>query len=83
MDYTLVKVGEGTGGGLMRNPIPNAPTMWVPYVLVDDLDAATAKAKSLGGTVMKPQTEVEGMGSFAIVSDPTGGLLGLWKTRAR
>jgi hypothetical protein len=83
MDYTLVKVGEGTGGGLMKNPIPNAPTMWVPYVLVDDLDAATAKAKSLGGTVMKPQTEVEGMGSFAIVSDPTGGLLGLWKTRAR
>jgi predicted enzyme related to lactoylglutathione lyase len=22
--YTLIKVGEGTGGGLMKNPMPNA-----------------------------------------------------------
>ena len=48
MTYTMIKVGEGTGGGLMKNPMPGAPSMWVPYVLVDDLKAATSKAKSLG-----------------------------------
>jgi predicted enzyme related to lactoylglutathione lyase len=80
MEYTLIKVGDGTGGGLMKNPIPNAPSMWVPYVLVDNLAAATKKATSLGATLMKDATEVPGMGSFTIVTDPAGGMLGLWQT---
>lgn len=81
MTYTMIKVGEGTGGGLMKNPIPNTPTMWVPYVLVDDLTAATKKAKSLGAKIMKEETEVPGHGWFTIITDPTGGMLGLWKAK--
>jgi len=79
--YTLLKVGEGTGGGLMKNPIPGAPSMWVPYVLVENLKAATSKAKSLGAAVMKEETEVPGMGSFTIITDPAGGMLGLWQMK--
>jgi predicted enzyme related to lactoylglutathione lyase len=81
MEYTLIKVGDGTGGGLMKNPIPNAPSMWVPYVLVDNLAAATKKATSLGATLMKDATEVPGMGSFTIITDPAGGMIGLWQTQ--
>jgi len=81
MAYTMIKVGEGTGGGLMKNPIPGASSTWVPYVLVDDLKAATAKARSLGGIVMKEETEVMGAGSFTIVTDPTGAMLGLWQPK--
>jgi len=81
MTYTLIRVGDGTGGGLMQNPIPNAPTMWVPYVLVDDLQAASDKASKLGGKIMKGPTEVPDMGAFVIISDPTGGMLGLWQTK--
>jgi predicted enzyme related to lactoylglutathione lyase len=51
------------------------------YVLVDDLKAATAKAKSLGATVMKDATEVPGAGSFSIITDPTGAVLGLWEAK--
>ena len=65
----------------MKNPIPNAPSMWVPYVLVDDLRAASAKATSLGGKVMKDITEVPGAGAFVIITDPTGGMLGLWQMK--
>jgi uncharacterized protein len=79
--YSMIRVGEGTGGGLMKNPIPDAPSMWVPYVLVDDLEQATSKAKSLGANVMKEATEVTGAGSFCIVSDPTGAMLGLWEAK--
>src|SRR5882672_474170 len=79
MTYTMIRVGEGTGGGLMKNPIPGAPSSWLAYVLVDDLKAATSKAKSLGATVMKDVTEVMGAGSFSIIVDPTGAALGLWK----
>jgi uncharacterized protein len=79
--YTMIKVGEGTGGGLMKNPMPNAPSMWLAYVNVDDVKAATAKAKSLGAKVMKDVHEVKGAGSFSIITDPTGAMLGLWQPK--
>jgi uncharacterized protein len=79
--YTLISVGEGTGGGLMQHPMPGAPSMWLSYVLVSDIDAATKKVKALGGTVMKEKTEVPNMGWLAIIIDPTGAMLGLWKPK--
>jgi hypothetical protein len=80
--YTMIGVGEGTGGGMMKHPMPGAPSTWLAYVLVDDVAAATQKAKSLGATVVKDVTEVMGAGHFSIISDPTGATLGLWKPKA-
>src|SRR5882672_8160354 len=79
--YTMIKVGEGTGGGIMKHPVPGAPSAWLAYVLVDDVASATQKAKSLGATVMKDVTEVPNTGWFSIVVDPTGASLGLWKPK--
>ncbi len=79
--YTMINVGEGTGGGLMKHPVPGAPSAWLAYVLVDDVKASTSKAKSLGATVMKDVTDVMGMGSFSIITDPTGAVLGLWQAK--
>ncbi len=70
--YTIINVGGGTGG---------APSSWPAYVLVDDITAATQKAKSLGATVMKDVTEVPGVGWLSIIIDPTGAALGLWKPK--
>ena len=50
----------------------------VGTVDVDDLKAATAKAKSLGATVIKENVDVAGHGAFTIITDPTGAFLGLW-----
>ena len=83
MTYTLIDVGGGTGGGMMKHPMPNAPAMWLSYVQVDDIAAATAKAKSLGATVVRDVTEVMGEGSFSIIVDPTGAMLGLWQSKAK
>jgi predicted enzyme related to lactoylglutathione lyase len=77
--YHLIQVGEGTGGGIMKQMIPGAPSAWLAYVLVEDIVAATQKAKSLGATVMKDVTEVMGAGKLSIIIDPTGAPLGLWK----
>jgi len=77
--YTMIKVGQGTGGGIMKHPVPGAPSAWLAYVQVDDIAAATQKAKSLGANVMKDVTEVMGMGWLSIIIDPTGAALGLWK----
>jgi predicted enzyme related to lactoylglutathione lyase len=83
MTYTMISVGEGTGGGMMKHPVPGAPSAWLPYVLVDNITAATAKAKSLGATVMRDVTEVMGAGSFSIIIDPTGAALGLWQAKGK
>ncbi len=79
--YTMIDVGEGTGGGMMQQLMPGAPSAWLPYVLVDDVKAATQKAKSLGAAVMKDVTEVKEMGWFSIITDPTGAALGLWQSK--
>jgi predicted enzyme related to lactoylglutathione lyase len=77
--YTMIDVGEGTGGGIMQHPIPGVPSTWLAYVLVDDIAAATEKARSLGATVIKDVTEIVGAGWLSIIVDPTGASLGLWK----
>ena len=74
--YTLIKVGDGTGGGMMKHPMPGQPSVWLPYVLVDDIAAQTEKARSLGATIIKDVSEVPGMGSLSIVLDPTGAVFG-------
>jgi predicted enzyme related to lactoylglutathione lyase len=79
--YTLIKVGDGTGGGLMKQMMPGAPSAWLAYVLVDDIEAATAKARKLGATVVKDVTEVMDAGWLALIVDPTGAPLGLWKPK--
>ena len=79
--YTIIDVGDGTGGGLLKNPEPGMPSFWLAYVLVDDIKAATEKAKSLGAKVFKDSIEVPGMGWLSIITDPTGATLGLWQPK--
>ena len=79
--YTMIKVGKGTGGGMMKQMIPGAESAWLAYVEVDDIEAATKKARGLGAKVMKDVTDVMGMGWLSIIVDPTGAMLGLWKTK--
>ena len=79
MTYTMIEVGEGTGGGMMKHPMPGEPSVWLAYVAVDDIRAATAKARSLGATIVRDATEIPNAGTFAIFVDPTGATLALWQ----
>lgn len=78
-EYTLINVGEGTGGGIMKTVQPDSPSYWMAYVLVDDVAGAAEKARTLGATICKGVTEVPGMGWFSIITDPTGAMLALWQ----
>ena len=77
MTYTMVDVGNGTGGGMFE--MQGAPTAWIPYAAVSDVGKSTDKARSLGATVLKEKSEVPGMGWFSIFRDPTGALIALWE----
>lgn len=83
MTYTMIKVGEGTGGGMLKHPIPGAPSAWLAYVLVDDVAASTQKAKSLGATIAKDTTEIPEVGWFSILIDPTGAMIALFKPKPK
>src|SRR5437016_4333674 len=70
--YTTIRIGKDTIGGIFKKMMPEAPTMWLSYVNVDDLDKTVAKAKKLGANMILERQEVPGMGHFAIFLDPTG-----------
>ena len=71
------------GGGMMKHPMPGAPSQWLPYVGVSNVRAATDKAKSLGASVVRDVTPVMDAGSLSIIADPTGAVLGLWEPKAK
>ena len=78
--YTMIKVGDGTGGGMFQ--MEEAPPLWLSYVLVDDIKQTTEKAKSLGAKVYRENHEVPGMGWLSILADPEGAMFALWQSRA-
>jgi len=81
MNYTMIDVGGGTGGGMQSKPMPEAPTGWVPYVQVDDVKATIAKATKAGAAVMLPYQEVGEMGAIGVFADPNGAVIGVWEAK--
>ncbi|TCV89060.1 VOC family protein [Sulfurirhabdus autotrophica] len=79
--YTMINVGEGTGGGMFTNPEPNVPPQWLAYVGVDDIEASTRKARELGGTVVKDVMEVGEHGWMSVIVDPGGAVFAMWKSK--
>lgn len=78
--YTLINVGDGTGGGMMTAPVTGIPPHWLPYVGVDDLVASTARAKQLGATTIMENIRVADYGMFTIFKDPAGAVLAMWQS---
>lgn len=79
--YTLIKPGNGTGGGMMKHPMPGAPSTWLAYVQVADVKASTQKARSLGANVIVEPQEIPNVGWFSIFMDPTGAALAMFQPK--
>ena len=82
MTYTMISPGEGTGGGMMKNPVPGSPSHWLAYIQVDNAAAAASKAEKLGGTIVQAKTDLPNGASFAVITDPTGAAVGLFQPPA-
>lgn len=50
---------------------------WLVYFLVDDLDAAAARAAELGGEIVKGPSSSPTMGRMAVVRDPQGAIFAI------
>ncbi len=80
-EYLLFQVEGAMVAGLMpmgQDFPAEAPSHWMPYIAVDDVDASCQKAVELGGTVCCGPTDIP-IGRFAVVADPTGGVFSLFR----
>jgi hypothetical protein len=48
------------------------PPMWGVYVTVADVDETIRQAEKLGGAVVMPPMDVDGVGRMAVLRDPQG-----------
>ncbi|HVU05964.1 MAG TPA: VOC family protein [Polyangiaceae bacterium] len=78
-DYTMIDVGAGTGGGMMKKPMAEAPTQWLPYVMVESVKKTIEKARKAGANVIVPFQSIGDMGAIGIFVDPTGAGIGVWE----
>jgi len=83
VSYTLLNVGETHVAGLMAlgetDAPPDARPGWLGYVAVPDVDAWADKVAAAGGQVLRPAEDIPQVGRFAVVADPQGAVLALFK----
>jgi len=82
-DYHVLSSG-GTGRGGVSGHLPaGVPAHWLPYVAVDDTDAALERARKHGGKVLVGPSDIPGIGRFGVIQDPTGAALAVMKPAPR
>lgn len=82
MPYTMINVGEGTGGGMFANTDPKVPPHWLAYVGVEDIAASTRKARELGATILQDVMDIGDYGRLSVIKDPTGAVIAMWSAKA-
>jgi predicted enzyme related to lactoylglutathione lyase len=68
--YTIWELdGRGIGGAMPMDDSfpPQVPSHWNQYFAVADCDASAAKVQELGGSVVTPPFDAEGVGRIALV----------------
>jgi predicted enzyme related to lactoylglutathione lyase len=76
-EYRMIGRSDGghAGGVLTLTPdmtSGGARPGWLTYFHVGDVDAAAARAESLGASVQMPPMTMEGVGRMAMLTDPQG-----------
>jgi predicted enzyme related to lactoylglutathione lyase len=78
--YHALGLGGGFGGGIVecgtRRPL------WLPYVEVDRIDAATDRARRLGASVLLGPREGPA-GWRSVLATPAGGEIAFWQPKFR
>jgi uncharacterized protein len=68
--------GAINGGMMRRTPETPSPLITID---VDSVEETLKQVEAGGGRVVRPRTELPGMGAFAYFTDTEGNTLGLWE----
>jgi predicted enzyme related to lactoylglutathione lyase len=77
--YLALDLGGGVGGGIVESA--SAHALWLPYVEVEDVEAATERARTLGAEVVLGPREGPA-GWRSVVSAPAVGEIAFWHSKA-
>lgn len=82
--YTMFQLDDSPVGGAFKMPAEmserGVPPHWNAYVLVDNIDEMTSKAKTLGAVIIKEPFDVMEMGRMSVIQDTTGAVVKLWQS---
>ena len=76
--YLALELGRGLGGGIVECATDRA--LWLPYVEVAQIDAATDAARASGAAVLLEPREGPG-GWRSVIATPAGGEIALWQPK--
>jgi predicted enzyme related to lactoylglutathione lyase len=77
--YQAIELGgAGIGGGIVE--CPTERPLWLPYVEVGEIRAATDRARGLGASVLLDPREGP-VGWRSVVATPAGGELAFWQPK--
>lgn len=65
------------GNGGFANPVPladdfPAPSHWIPFIAVNNVDEVCKQVEKLGGKVCVPAFDIPAVGRSAVINDPVG-----------
>jgi len=83
-DYVMIYSGDKAIGGIVpyESKDPKVPeSMWIPYLSVEDVNAADKIAKARGGEILDGPFDVKGRGRMAVIRDPEGAKLVLIRAK--
>lgn len=75
--YHLASTGEGNIGGAVGQGSEEMPSYVTFYIQVESIDAVLAQVEAAGGSTVAPRTEIPGMVTFGLFTDPAGNMVGL------
>lgn len=76
--YLAVDLARGVGGGIVE--CPTRRSLWLPYVEVREIEAATERARHLGASVMLEPREGPA-GWRSVIATPAGGEIAFWQPK--
>ncbi len=82
-DYTMFQHQGYNACGMYQLPTQmleqGAPASWNSYIAVNDVDAMTQKAASLGAKTIQEPFDVMDVGRMSVIADPDGAMFSLWQ----
>jgi uncharacterized protein len=82
-EYWVARVRGAEVAGLGSLPTPDTPAAWHTQVAVDDLEASVQLARDAGGAVLAEPVDAPPAGRLAVIADPSGAPITLWRAAAR
>jgi predicted enzyme related to lactoylglutathione lyase len=76
--YLALGLGDAVGGGIVE--CPTRRSLWLPYVEVAEIFAATERARALGAAVLLAPREGPA-GWRSVVATPAGGEVAFWQPK--